>query len=107
VRLKLFEPFRLQVRLSLWLFWAAIALAVISIGSRSAEPNPPTGLFLLGAGLLAPGALAALALVSSTLWNALIDTGLEVPPARRHLYGILALGAGGAVLIGFALHRLL
>ena len=106
MRSKLFQPFRLPVRLSLWLAWALIAVAVIVIGSRSLEPNHPLGLLLLGLGLAAPGLLAVLTLASPAFWNRLIEPGLDVRQARNHLYGIAALGVVGAVMIGFALSRL-
>ncbi len=106
MRPKLYQPFRLQVRLSLWLAWAAIALAVIAVGSRSLEPNHPVGLLLLGLGLAGSGLLAVLALASTALWNLLIDPGFDVRAARLHLYWVVAFGVLGAVMMGFALNRL-
>jgi hypothetical protein len=106
VRPKLYQPFRLPVRLSLWLLWAAIALAVITVGSQSAVPNHPVGLLLLGLGLAVPGLLAVLALASPALWSRLIDPELDVRQARKHLCLIVGLGIAGAVMMGFALNRL-
>jgi hypothetical protein len=106
VRPKLFQPFRLQVRLSLWLLWALIAVSVITIGSRSPVPNHPVGLLLLGLGLAASGLLALLALTVSTVWTRLIDPEFDAGKARTHLYVVVGLGAVGAVMTGFALDRL-
>jgi hypothetical protein len=106
VRSKLFQPFRLPVRLSLWLAWALIAVSVIAVGSRSPVPNHPVGLLLLGLGLAVPGLLAVLTLASPAFWRRLIDPELEVRQARVHLYLLLGLGVAGAVMIGFALNRL-
>ena len=107
MRPKLFQPFRLPVRLSIWLAWAVIALGVITVGSQSPEPNHPVGLLLLGLGLAGSGALAVLALASAALWGRLIDPAFEARTARAHLYWVVGLGAVGAVLMGFALNRLL
>jgi len=107
VRPKLFQPFRLPVRLSIWLLWALIAVAVITIGSRSPEPNHPVGLLLLGLGLAGTGLLAVLTLASTAVWNRLIEPGLDVRQTRVQLYGIAGLGAVGLVLMGWALSRLL
>lgn len=106
MRPKLFQPFRLPVRLSLWLAWAAIALGVITVGSQSPVPNHPVGLLLLGLGLAGSGILAVLTLVSTALWSRLIDPDFEVRTARVHLYWVVGLGAVGAVMMGFALNRL-
>ena len=107
MRPKLYQPYRLQVRLSLWLAWAAIALGVITVGSRSLEPNHPVGLLLLGLGLAGSGLLSALALASTALWNRLVDPAFDVRAARSHLYWIVAFGVLGLVLMGSALSRLL
>jgi hypothetical protein len=107
VRPKLFEPFRLPVRLSIWLSWALIAMGVITVGSRSTEPNHPVGLLLLGLGLAASGLLAALALLSKALWERLIEPGHDVRQARVHLYWVAGLGVVGLVMMGSALNRLL
>jgi hypothetical protein len=106
VRPKLYQPYRLQVRLSLWLVWAAIALGVITVGSRSPVPNHPGGLLLLGLGLAGPGALAGLTLASTALWSRLIDPEFDARAARIHLYWVVGLGVVGLVLMGFALNRL-
>ena len=107
MRPKLYQPYRLQVRLSLWLAWAAIALGVITVGSRSLEPNPPAGLLLLGLGLAGSGLLAALTLASAALWDRLVDPAFDARRARIHLYWVVAFGVLGAVMMGFALNRLL
>ena len=106
MRTRLFRPFRLPVRLSLWLAWAFIAVSVITIGSRSPIPNHPVGLLLLGIGLAAPGLLAVLTLASPAFWSRLIEPEIDAGQARNHLYGIVALGVAGAVMIGFALNRI-
>jgi hypothetical protein len=106
VRPKLFQPFRLPVRLSLWLAWAFIAVAVITVGSRSPVPNHPVGLLLLGLGLAGSGLLAVLALASATVWSRLIDPAFDARQARPHLYWVVGLGVVGAVMMGFALNRL-
>jgi hypothetical protein len=107
VRPKLFQPFRLPVRLSIWLLWAVIAVAVITVGSRSPEPNHPVGLLLLGLGLAGSGLLAVLTLASTAVWNRLIEPDLDVRQARIQLYWVAGLGAVGLVLMGSALNRLL
>jgi len=107
VRPKLYQPYRLQVRLYLFLAWAAIALGVIIAGSRSLERNPPVGLLLLGLGLAGSGLLATLTLASAALWDRLVDPEFDVRTARIHLYWVVALGVLGAVMMGFALNRLL
>ena len=106
MRPKLFQPFRLPVRLSIWLAWAVIAVSVITIGSQSPVPNHPVGLLLLGLGLAASGLLAVLTLVSPAFWDRLIDPEFEDRKARTHLYWVVGLGAVGAVMMGFALNRL-
>lgn len=107
MRPKLFQPFRLPVRLSIWLFWAVIALGVITVGSRSLEPNHPVGLLLLGLGLLGSGLLAVLTLASTALWQRLIEPEMDAQAARAHLYWVVGLGVIGLVLMGWALNRLL
>jgi hypothetical protein len=107
VRPKLFQPFRLPVRLSIWLLWALIAMGVITIGSRSVEPNHPVGLLLLGLGLAGSGLLAALTLLSKALWERLIEPGQDVRQARVQLYWVAGLGVVGLVMMGSALQRLL
>lgn len=107
MRPKLFQPFRLPVRLSIWLFWAIIALAVITVGSRSPVPNHPVGLLLLGLGLAGSGLLAVLTLASTALWNRLIEPEMEARAARVNLYWVAGLGAAGLVMMGSALSRLL
>lgn len=107
MRPQLYQPFRLPVRLYILLFWAAIGVAMVTTGSRSAEVNPPLGLLLLGLGLAGPGVLAVLALASGAVWARLIEPALDVRRARIHLSLILGLGAAGAVMMGLALHRLL
>jgi hypothetical protein len=107
VRFGLYQPFNLQVRLVLWLLWAVIVLAVIGVGSRSPEPNHPVGLLLLGLGLVGPGALALLTLLSRDLWERLVDPEYDVQKARLHFHGLAGLGLVGLLLIGFALERLL
>jgi hypothetical protein len=107
VRPKLFQPFRLPVRLSIWLAWAVIILGVITVGSRSPEPNHPVGRLLLGLGLSGTGLVAVLALVSTAVWNRLIEPAADRPQARAQLYWVAGLGVVGLVLIGSALQRLL
>lgn len=106
MRPKLFQPFRLPVRLSIWLAWAFIAVSVITIGSRSPVPNHPVGLLLLGLGLAGSGLLAVLALAIPAFWSRLIDPEFEAGRARPHLYWIVGLGVVGAVMMGFAVDRL-
>jgi len=106
VRLKLYQPFRIRLRVSLWLAWAVIAVAVLTIGNRSSEPNPPLGLLLLGLGLAVPGMLAVLALASDTLWNRLLDPEPDLRMTRIHLYWLAGLGVLGAAMMGSALNRL-
>ncbi len=107
MRPQLYQPFRLPVRLNILVFWAAIAVAMITTGSRSGETNPPFGLLLLGLGLAGPGVLALLALTSAALWARLVDPELDARRAKIHLSLIVGLGVAGAVMIGLALHRLL
>lgn len=106
VRPTLYQPYRLPVRLSLWLVWAMIALGVITVGSRSPEPNHPVGLLLLGLGLAGTGLFAVLTLAIPALWSRLIDPELDRRTARVHLYWVAGLGAVGLVMMGFALNRL-
>lgn len=105
-RLRIYQPFKLPVRVTLWAVWALIAIGVITIGSRSPEPNHPLGLLLLGSGLAASGVLAALPLLSSALWERLVEPDFDARTAKRHFYGLLALGAIGAVMVGVAVGRL-
>lgn len=108
MRFGLYQPFNLTVRLVLWLLWALIAVSVIAVGSRSPEPNHPVGLLLLGLGLFTPGLLALLTLLSSSLWERLMDLDEEqdLQDARRRAWGLVALGAVGLVMLGVALQRL-
>lgn len=106
MRPKLYQPYRLQVRLSLWLAWAMIALGVITVGSRSPVPNHPVGLLLLGLGLAGSGLLAVLTLAVPSLWSRLIDPEFEPRTARNHLYWVVGLGVVGLVMVGFAVNRL-
>lgn len=105
-RIRIYQPFKLPVRVTLWALWALIAVGVITIGSRSPEPNHPAGLLLLGSGLAGSGVLAALALLSSAFWERLVEPEFDDGNARKHFYGLLVLGAIGAVMVGFALDRL-
>lgn len=105
-RLRIYQPFKLPVRLTLWALWAIIAVGVITIGSRSPEPNHPVGLLLLGSGLAGSGVLAALALASAAMWERLVEPELDAGNARKHFYGLLALGVVGGVMVGVALARL-
>lgn len=106
-RIRIYQPFKLPVRITLWALWALIAVGVITIGSRSPEPNHPVGLLLLGSGLAGSGILAVLPLLSSALWERLVDPEFDVGNARKHFYGLLALGVIGGVMVGLALARLL
>ncbi len=106
MRPTLYQPFRLPVRLSLWLLWAAIAVSVITVGSRSPVPNHPVGLLLLGLGFVGSGLLAVLTLASPAIWSRLIDPEIEVRKARTHLYWVVGFGVAGAVMMGFAIDRL-
>lgn len=107
MRPTLFQPFRLPVRLSIWLFWALIVLGVIAVGSRSLESNHPVGLLLLGLGLAGSGLLALLTLASTALWNRLVDPEFEPREARTHLYWVVGIGVVGLILMGWGLSRLL
>ncbi|MES1245508.1 MAG: hypothetical protein ABUT39_28140 [Acidobacteriota bacterium] len=108
MRFGLYQPFNLTVRVALWVFWMAIALSVIAIGSRSPEPNHPAGLLLLGLGLFGPGLLSFLTLRSSSLWERLIDLGEEqdLQEARKRVKGLAVLGLAGLLMLGWALARL-
>lgn len=106
MRLGIYQPFNLQVNLALWLAWAAIALGVIAVGSRSEESNHPLGLLLLGLGLAGPGVLALLALVSKSLWKRLADPDYDAGKARTHFLALVALGLIGFGMVGLALARL-
>ncbi|HEX6902689.1 MAG TPA: hypothetical protein VF789_23425 [Thermoanaerobaculia bacterium] len=105
-RIRIYQPFKLPVRITLWTLWALIAVGVITVGSRSPEPNHPLGLLLLGAGLAGSGVLAALALVSPALRERLVEPEFDARNARFHFYGLLALGVVGLVMVGFAVNRL-
>ncbi len=107
VRLGIYQPFKLQIHLALWLLWAAIALGVILAGSRSEESNHPVGLLLLGLGLAGPGGLALLPLLSRALWDRLADPEYDERKARNHFRALVALGLIGAIMMGSALSRLL
>ena len=104
---KIYEPYRMPVRLTLWIAWAAVAVSVITVGSQSPLPNHPVGLLLLGLGLTATGVLSLLTLSSSAVWARLIDPEFDVRRARTHLFWLLGVGVAGLVMIGFALRRLL
>lgn len=108
MRFGLFQPFNLTVRLVLWLLWAVIALSVIAVGSRNPQPNHPVGLLLLGLGLLGPGLLAFLALLSSTLWERLVDLeeDQDLQDARLRVNFIVGLGLVGFLMSWSALERL-
>jgi hypothetical protein len=106
VRPRLYQPYRLQVRFTLWTVWAILAVAVIWVGSQSPQPNHPVGLLLLGLGLAGSGILALLTLFSRSLWERLVDPEFDLREARTHLYWLLPLGLLGLVMIGFALVRL-
>ena len=105
-RIRIYQPFKFPVRITLWALWALIAIGVITIGSRSPEPNHPVGLLLLGSGLAGSGVLAALPLLSSALWKRLVEPEFDARNARFHFYGLLALGAVGLAMMGFAVNRL-
>lgn len=105
-RIRIYQPFKFPVRVTLWAVWALIAVGVITIGSRSPEPNHPLGLLLLGAGLASSGILAALALLSPALRERLVEPEFDARHARFHFYGLLVLGVVGLVMVGFAVNRL-
>ena len=109
MRFGLFQPFNLTVRLVFWLLWAAIALSVIAIGSRSPEPNHPIGLLLLGLGLLGPGLLAFLTLLSSSLWERLVvlEEEQDLRDAKIRINVLVGLGLVGFLMSWSALERLL
>lgn len=109
MRFGLFQPFNLTVRLVFWLLWAAIALSVIAIGSRSPEPNHPVGLLLLGLGLLGPGLLAFLTLLSSSLWERLVvlEEEQDLRDAKIRINVLVGLGLVGFLMSWSALERLL
>lgn len=108
MRFGLFQPFNLTVRLVFWLLWAVIALSVIAVGSRSPQPNHPVGLLLLGLGLLGPGLLAFLTLLSSTLWERLVvlEEDQDLQDARLRVNFIVGLGLVGFLMSWSALERL-
>jgi hypothetical protein len=108
MRFGLFQPFNLTVRLVLWLLWAAIALSVIAVGSRSPEPNHPVGLLLLGLGLLGPGVLAFLTLLSSSLWERLVvlEEEQDIRDAKIRINVLVGLGLVGFLMSWSALERL-
>jgi hypothetical protein len=104
---KIYQPYRLPVRLTLWILWAAVAVSVISVGSQSPVPNHPVGLLLLGLGLAGTGLLSLLTLLSSAVWKRLVDPELDIREARIHFYWLLVLGPIGLFMIWSALNRLL
>jgi hypothetical protein len=104
---KIYQPYRLPVRLTLWIAWAGIALAVITVGSQSPVSNHPVGLLLLGLGLAGSALLALLTLLSRAVWGRLVEPGFDVRGARIHFYWLLALGPIGFYMIWSALGRLL
>jgi hypothetical protein len=105
-RIRIYQPFKLPIRFTLWAVWAIIAVVVITIGSRSAEGNHPVGLLLLGSGLAASGILALLPLLSSALWERLVEPEMDARNARIHFYVLVGLGVIGAVMVGAAVSRL-
>ena len=107
MRLGLFRPFNLQIQLALLLLWIAIGAGVIFVGSRTEEHNPPAGLLLLGVGLAAPGILAAMALLRPSLREHIVDPDQDARKERNHLAGLCVLGLAGALLVWYALVRLL
>lgn len=108
MRFGLYQPFNLTVRLVLWLLWALISVSVIAVGSRSPEPNHPVGLLLLGLGLAGPGVLALLTLLSSSMWERLVDLDedQDVRQAKARINGLVALGLVGFLMLWSALDRL-
>lgn len=106
MRPRLFQPYKLTVRFTLWAVWAVVAVGVISVGLRNPMPNHPLGLLFLGSGLLISGLLALASLVSRAAWDFLVEPEYDVPAARQHFYFLLGLGVVGAVMLGFAVDRL-
>jgi hypothetical protein len=108
MRFGLYQPFNLTIRVALTLMWVLIAVSVIAVGSRSPESNPPVGLLLLGLGLFGPGLLALMTLLSSSLWERLVDLDEEqdIREAKFRLNGLVGLGLIGFVMLWFALDRL-
>ena len=108
MRFSLYQPFNLTVRTVLLVLWVVIALSVVAVGSRSPEPNHPLGLLLLGLGLFGPGLLAFLTLLSSSLWERLVDLQeeLDIRGARIRLNALVGLGLVGFLMLWSALERL-
>lgn len=105
---KIYQPYRLPVRMALWISWMAVAIGVITVGSRSPEPNHPVGLLLLGLGLAGSGILAGLTLLLPGVWKRLVEPDVDVREARIHFYWIFGLGAPiGLVMVWSAVSRLL
>jgi hypothetical protein len=105
-RIRIYQPFKLPIRITLWAVWALIAVGVITIGSRSAEGNHPVGLLLLGSGLAASGILGVLPLLSSALWERLVEPEFDARNARIHFYVLVGLGVIGGLMVGAAVNRL-
>jgi hypothetical protein len=108
MRFSLYQPFNLTVRTVLLVLWVVIALSVVAVGSRSPEPNHPVGLLLLGLGLFGPGLLAFLTLLSSSLWERLVDLQeeLDIRGAKIRLNALVGLGLVGFLMLWSALERL-
>jgi hypothetical protein len=105
---KIYQPYRLPVRMTLWMAWMAVAIGVITIGSRSPEPNHPVGLLLLGLALAGSGLLAGLTLLLPGVWKSLVDPEFDAREARIHFYWLLGLCAPvGLVMVWSAVNRLL
>lgn len=107
MRLGLFRPFKPQINVALLVLWVVIGAGVIFLGSRSPQPNHPGGLLLLGLGLVGPGALALMALLSPALREQIVDPEYDARKSRVHLTGLSVLGLAGAFLMWSALGRLL
>jgi hypothetical protein len=94
--------------MTLWMAWMAVAIGVITVGSRSPEPNHPVGLLLLGLGLAGSGILAGLTLLIPGVWKRLVEPDFDVREARIHFYWLLGLGAPiGVFMVWSAVNRLL
>jgi hypothetical protein len=106
-RIRIYQPFKLPIRFTLWAVWALIAVAVITIGSRSAEGNHPVGLLLLGGGLGVSGILALLPLLSAALWERLVEPEFDARNAKLHFYVLVGLGVLGGVMVAAAVNRLM
>lgn len=105
-RIRIYQPFKLPVRFTLWALWALIAVGVITIGSRSAEGNHPIGLLLLGGGLAVAGILALLPLLSTAFWERLVEPEINARNARIHFYVLVGLGVIGLVMVAAGVSRL-